>query len=241
MAERASSRRAADAEFLAHHPRASVTADIVVFTLIDGALHVLLVVRGGPPFAGTHALPGGFLQVGAGGKGGEPLDDAAARELVEETGLSRAQVLLEQLGAFGTPGRDPRGRVITVAYFALVRPELAGFVKAGSDAAAAGWFPAAALPPLAFDHAAIVDAALARMRRDVDRGPLALHLAPQTFTIAELRAVHEALHGRALDPGNFRRRFLKLVDDGVVVPAPGKRVTTKKPARVWRAGKARRG
>jgi 8-oxo-dGTP diphosphatase len=222
-------------EFLSHRPRPSVTVDTVVLTLLEGKLQVLLVVRGAPPFQGASALPGGFVVVGSGGKGGESLDDAAARELVEETGLSRAQVLLDQVGAFGTPGRDPRGRVITVAYFALVRPELAGFVRAGSDAAAAAWAPVSALPPLAFDHARIIDATLARMRRDIDRGPLALHLAPATFTITELRAVHEALHGRALDAGNFRRRFLKLVESGVVEPASGKRVTAKKPARVWRS------
>lgn len=221
--------------------RPSVTVDMVILTLLpagrDGELQVLLVERGAPPFERTLALPGGFVQVGAGGRGGEHLDDAAARELVEETGLSRAQVLLDQVGAFGAPGRDPRGRVITVAYFALVRPELAPFVRAGSDARAARWVPVRSVAgeKLAFDHARILDATLARMRRDVDRGPLALHLAPETFSIAELRAVHEALHGRPLDPGNFRRRFLRLVDDGVVVPAPGKRVTGKKQAGLWRA------
>jgi len=222
-------------EFLPHVARPAVAVDIVVLTLLSRALHVLLIARDRPPFEGQLALPGGFVHVDAGGKGGEPLDDAAARELVEEAGLSRAQVALDQLGAFGAPGRDPRGRTITVAYFALVRPEVAQFVKAGSDARAATWLPVHALPPLAFDHNAIVDAALARMRRDVDRGPLALHLAPATFTIAELRAVHEALHGRALDGPNFRRRFQKLLDDGVVVTAPGRRVTGRRPARVYRA------
>src|SRR5262249_33499538 len=111
--------------------------------------------------------------------------------------------------------------------------------KAGSDAAAAGWFPTSKLPSLAFDHRAIIDATLERMRRDVDRGPLALHLAPETFTIAELRRVHEALHGHVLDAGNFRRRFLRLVESGAVESAAGKRVTTRKPAKVWRQKRAR--
>jgi 8-oxo-dGTP diphosphatase len=222
-------------EFLPHIARPSVTVDIVVFTLIDGALHILVIERDRDPFKGQLALPGGFVQIGAGGKGGEPLDDAAARELVEETGLSRAQVALDQLGAFGKPGRDPRGRTITVAYFALVRPEIAKFTKAGSDARDAKWMGIHELPKLAFDHNAIVEAALSRMRRDVDRGTLALDLVPETFTIAELRAVHEALHGKALDPANFRRRFQKLLDDGVVKAAPGKRVTARRPAQVFRA------
>jgi 8-oxo-dGTP diphosphatase len=202
---------------------------------LDSQLNVLLIERDREPYAGQLALPGGFVHVGPGGKGGEPLDDAAARELVEETGLSRAQVALDQLAAFGTPGRDPRGRTITVAYFALVRPEVARFVNAGSDARAAKWIRVGALPPLAFDHNMIVDAALQRMRHEVDRGALALHLAPQTFTIAELRAVHEALLGRALDPPNFRRKLQRLIDDGAVKPAAGKRVTARRPARVYRA------
>jgi 8-oxo-dGTP diphosphatase len=222
-------------EFLPGFARPSVTVDVVVLTLIDRVLHVLVVERGVAPYRGKLALPGGFVQVGRGGRGGESLDDAAARELVEETGLSRAQVLLDQVGAFGKPGRDPRGRVVTVAYTALVRPELARFVRAGSDAAAARWLRVDHARDLAFDHDVILAATLERMRRDIDRGPLALHLAPETFTIAELRAVHEALHGKALDAGNFRRRFLRLVERGDVEPAAGKRVTSKKPARVWRA------
>jgi 8-oxo-dGTP diphosphatase len=221
-------------EFLPHIARPSVTVDIVVFTLLDGALNILLIERDRDPFKGQLALPGGFVHIGTGGKGGEPLDDAAARELVEETGLSRAQVALDQLGAFGKPGRDPRGRTITIAYFALVRPEVAKFTKAGSDARAAKWIAVNAFPKLAFDHNDIVDAALARMRRDVDRGTLALDLVPATFTIAELRAVHEALHSKSLDPANFRRRFQKLLEDGVVKSAPGKRVTARRPAQVFR-------
>lgn len=235
--------------FLPDVVRPSVAVDVVILTLLPGEastssgreLHVLLVERGVDPFRGALALPGGFLHVGAGGVGGEHLDDAAARELVEETGLSRAQVLLEQVGAFGAPGRDPRGRVITVAYFALVRPELARYVRAGSDAAGAHWLPVTSLgvTPLAFDHKRIIEATLTQMRTEVDRGPLALHLAPKTFTVAELRAVHEALHGRKLDAGNFRRRFARLVESGVVVAASGKRITGRKHAALWQASGGR--
>ena len=226
--------RATSSSFIDTIPRPSVTVDMVVLTIADAALRVLLVERGRQPFKGQLALPGGFVRVDEGGRGGEALDDAAARELVEETGLSRAQVLLDQVGAFGKPGRDPRGRVITVAYAALVRPEVAAFVRAGSDAAAARWVNANDAKGLAFDHDAILRAALAKVRADVDRGTAGLHLAPSTFTVAELRAVHEALHGRPLDPGNFRRRFQRLVEEGVIERAPGKRVTGRKQASVWR-------
>ncbi len=223
--------------FLPEVVRPSVTVDMVILTILDSALSLLLVDRGVDPFKGKLALPGGFVHVGDGGRGGESLDDAAARELVEETGLSRAQVLLTQIGAFGTPGRDPRGRVITVAYTALVRPEVATFVRAGSDAAAARWLPVAKARGLAFDHDAIVRATLARVRHDVERTSTVLHLAPETFSVAELRVVFEALLGRALDAGNFRRRFLRLVEDGVVVKAPGTRVTGRKRAQVFRAAR----
>jgi 8-oxo-dGTP diphosphatase len=225
------------AEFLPDVSRPSVTVDMVVLTILDGALSVLVVERGGAPFQGQLALPGGFVHVGEGGRGGESLDDAAARELVEETGLSRAQVLLTQIGAFGAPGRDPRGRVITVAYTALVRPEVAAFVRAGSDAAAARWVSVTQARSLAFDHDAIVRATLERVRHDVERTSTALHLAPETFSIAELRAVFEALLGRTLDAGNFRRRFLRLLEDGVIEKAPGTRVTARKRAQVFRAAR----
>lgn len=208
---------------------------MVILTILEGALHILVVERGGRPFQGELALPGGFVHIGEGGRGGESLDDAAARELVEETGLSRAQVLLTQIGAFGRPGRDPRGRVITVAYAALVRPEVAAFVRAGSDAAAARWSPLSALPPLAFDHNAIVAVTLARVRAEVDRTAIALHLAPEVFSVAELRTVFQALHGHPLDAGNFRRRFLRMLEDGVIEQTRGTRVTGRKRAQVFRA------
>jgi 8-oxo-dGTP diphosphatase len=218
--------------------RPSVTVDMVILTILEGSLHVLVVERGREPFPGALALPGGFVHIDDGGRGGESLDQAAARELLEETGLSRAQVSLTQVGACGRPGRDPRGRVITVAYRALVRPEIAPFVKAGSDAAAARWSRVSTLPHLAFDHDAIVAATLRGVRHDVDRTGIALHLAPEVFSVAELRTVFQALNDRAIDAGNFRRRFLRLVEDGVIERAKGTRVTGRKRAQVFRTARA---
>jgi len=236
--------------FLEHYrpgdfPRPSVTVDLVVFTVIDKLLHVLFVRRNEHPFKGSWALPGGFVRVSDDRKDqGEDLDEAAHRELLEETGLSHtasASVFLEQVRTFGRPGRDPRMRVISVAYYALVRPTLVPLIRAGGDVSHAKWFDVAELveskkgrPELAFDHAEILDAALARMRADLDRTAIAFELVPETFTIQELRAVHEAIRGETLDPGNFRKRFLRLIEDGVIEPARGKRPTASKPASVYR-------
>ena len=132
-------------------------------------------------------------------------------------------------------------RVISVAYYALVRPTLVPLIRAGGDVSHAKWFDVTELTEstkarteLAFDHAEILDAALARMRTDLDRTGIAFELVPETFTIQELRAVHEAIRGEALDPGNFRKRFLRLIEDGMIEPARGKRPTASKPASVYR-------
>jgi 8-oxo-dGTP diphosphatase len=213
-----------------------VTVDIVVFTIVDAELRVLLARRGGHPDKGKWALPGGFVRVGASRKAqGEDLDEAAERELLEETGL-RSKVYLEQLHAFGKPGRDPRMRVISVAYYALVRPTLVPLVRAGGDVDRVRWFAVAEASrlDLAFDHADILTLALARARERIDASPIAFELVPDTFSIPELRAVHEAVKGHPLDPGNFRKRFFRMVEDGYLEPAPGKRITASKPARVYR-------
>jgi 8-oxo-dGTP diphosphatase len=217
------------------YPRPAVAVDLVVLTLVDAVLHVLLVRRGEAPFKGRWALPGGFVRVGEDDPG-EDLDAAAARELQEETGLPAKSMYLEQLAAFGAARRDPRMRVITIAYFALVRPGLVPFVKAGGDAEKARFWPldeALALP-LAFDHEAILAAGLARVRDSIDRTSIAFELVPETFTIPELRAVFEGVKGEALDPGNFRKKVTRMLDDGLLVPAPGKRITGGKPAKVYR-------
>jgi 8-oxo-dGTP diphosphatase len=213
-----------------------VTVDIVIFTIVDAELRVLLVRRGEHPDKGKWALPGGFVRVGTSRKAqGEGLDEAAERELIEETGL-HSKIYLEQLHAFGKPGRDPRMRVISVAYYALVRPMLVPLVRAGGDVDRVRWFSVADAGrlDLAFDHADILAVALSRARDRIDTSTIAFELVADTFTIPELRAAHEAVKGHPLDPGNFRKRFFRMVEDGLLEPAPGKRITASKPARVYR-------
>lgn len=218
------------------YPRPSVAVDLVVFTIIDADLKVLLIRRGEKP-AGEIALPGGFVRVGMTETDqGESVDAAAARELEEETGLPAARCYLEQLYTFGDANRDSRGRVISVAYYALIRPTLAPLVRAGGDAMGAMWVSVSEVKPhkLAFDHGRILEVGLERIRGKLDHSDIAFALVPETFSIPELRAVHEVVKGQAHDKGNFRRRFQRMLEDGVIEPAVGKRITTKKPAKVYR-------
>jgi len=184
---------------LEDYPRPAVTVDVVIFTLRDGDLQVLLVRRKKPPFQGMWALPGGFVRID------ESLEDAALRELEEETGVR--DVYLEQLYTFGDPDRDPRGRVITVAYFALV-PANAVHACAGDDAAEARWWSMYHLPPLAFDHADILAYALQRLRYKLEYTAVGFELLPETFTLSELQAAYEVILGEKLDKRNFRRKIL---------------------------------
>jgi 8-oxo-dGTP diphosphatase len=221
-------------------PRPSVTVDLVIFTVVDRDLRVLLVERNEHPFKGRWALPGGFVRVKDDRKDqGEDLDAAAVRELEEETGLASGEaghIFLDQVRTFGRPARDPRMRVISVAYYALVRPTLVPLIRAGGDVAHAKWFslPLLSKEALAFDHREILDAALARARADLDRTAIAFELVPDTFTIPELRAVHEAIRGETLDPGNFRKKVLRMIEDGLIDEAKGKRPTVSKPASIYR-------
>ncbi len=228
------------------YPRPAVTVDVALVTVVDTDLKVLLIRRGEAPFAGSWALPGGFVRVDESGtQRGETLDAAARRELAEETGLASDSIYLEQLGAFGAPLRDPRGRVISIAYCALLDPELRGtlavkgkaVLRAGTDAADARWFSVAeevTRLELAFDHREILDAALLRLRSRLDTSTVAFELVPPTFTIGELREVFEAIRGESLDAANFRRRVERMQDDGLIASAPGKRRTGTKPAKVYR-------
>ena len=186
----------------------AVTVDLVMLTIREGALCALLIRRAIPPYQGAAALPGGFVLPD------EDLDDAAERELVEETGL-RGAGHLEQLGSYGTPGRDPRGRVVTIAYLALV-PD-APSPRAGSDAAAADWVPVTKLPDLAFDHGRILADGIERARAKLEYTPLAAAFCPPEFTIAELRHVYEAVWATKLDPRNFHRKVTST--DGFVEAA----------------------
>jgi len=204
-----------------------VTVDIVIFTLRKGSLQVLLVKRGVPPFEGQYAIPGGFI------RGDESLEEAALRELHEETGVRN--VFLEQLYTFGDPKRDPRGRVITVAYYALIASDKLSLV-AGADAAEAQWFPASSLPPLAFDHKSILDYALERLRNKLEYTTVGFQLVPEKFTLGELQAVYEAILGRQLDKRNFRRKLSLL---GILKPLREWQRTGRKPAQLFRFAAAR--
>lgn len=190
------------------YPRAALTVDCVVFGFDEGSLKVLLIQRDLEPFAGRWALPGGFVEVD------EPLDEAARRELAEETGLR--DIFLEQLYSFGTPGRDPRERVVSVAYYALV--SLAGHKpEAATDAREAAWFAVDGTPALAFDHREILATALARLRGKVRYEPIGFELLPSRFTLGQLQHLYEVVLEERLDKRNFRKKILGmglLVDTG---------------------------
>lgn len=199
-----------------------VTVDIVIFTVRERTLQVLLVRRGVPPFEGQYAIPGGFILEG------ESLEQAAKRELQEETGVR--DVFLEQLYSFGDPARDPRGRIITVAYYALISSER-NSLAAGSDASEARWFLMSELPALAFDHKQILDYAVERLRNKLEYTTVGFQLLPEKFTLGELQSVYETILGRRLDKRNFRRKIALL---GVLKPLREWQRAGRKPARLYR-------
>lgn len=226
-------------------PRAAVTVDLIVLTIRDDQLVALLVRRGIPPFQGKLALPGGFVAPD------ETLAEAAARELTEETGLitdlgrepgqpADGLVHLEQLASYGDPGRDPRQRVVTVAYLALA-PGLPA-PRAGSDAADASWMPAAALlawpaAELAFDHRAILADGVERARAKLEYSPLAAAFCPAEFTVGQLRRIYETVWGTRLDPRNFHRKVTGT--PGFLRPADAMTAGERgRPARLYRKGDA---
>ncbi|MFG2131055.1 NUDIX domain-containing protein [Streptomyces sp. NPDC048751] len=215
----------------AHEPFA-VTVDLAVFTLREGALHVLLVERGQEPYAGHWALPGGFVQPD------ESAETAARRELAEETGLSDVRGLhLEQLRTYSEPDRDPRMRVVSVAFAALLPhpPEPHG----GSDASDARWVPYDSAGPLAFDHDTILADAHERVGAKLEYTCLATAFCPPEFTLGELQEVYETVWGTGLDRPNFRRKVLST--PGFVEAVPGAARLTGgrgKPAALYRAGTA---
>ena len=175
----------------------AVTADCVMLTWEDDTLKVLLIQRGGEPYKGEWAFPGGFLRMN------ETAMEGALRELREETALEPSAI--KELGVFSDLDRDPRERVITIAYYAIVKP---GAVVGGDDAAAAAWFPVDELPPLAFDHDKIFRAALERLRRDIYFEPVGFDLLDEEFTFPELKKLYEAILGKKFDRANFQRKIL---------------------------------
>jgi 8-oxo-dGTP diphosphatase len=205
------------------HPRPAVSVDCAVFGVLDGSLQVLLIQRDVPPFEGTWALPGGFLQID------ETLEDAAKRELEEETGVSISY--LQQVSVFSGIDRDPRGRVITVAYFALVKQ--ADFQpRGGTDARNAAWYPVTRLPPLAFDHREILEAASEHLKLEIQRQPLAFELLPAKFTLFQLQTLYEAVLERAVDKRNFRK---KMTSDRLLVALEEfEKNVKRRPARLYR-------
>ena len=215
-------------------PAFAVTVDVVILTMVDEQLQVLLIQRGQAPFERMWAIPGGFKLPT------ETLDEAARRELAEETGVDAASLLV-QFGAYGDPQRDPRMNVVTVGYLAVLRD--VGRIAAGTDAIAASLVPVSDVLDgrleLAFDHLDIVNDAIARVRSDLEVTGLAAAFVGTTFTLAELRAVYEAVWGVKLDSANFRRSV--AADNAWVIPT-GRRAPSGavggKPAELFKAGKA---
>lgn len=205
------------------HEQPGVAVDIILFTIVEKELKVLLIRRELPPFEGAWALPGGFVRID------ETLDQAARRELHEETGLEVRW--LEQLYTFGALDRDPARRVISVSYFALVDSSALD-PHAGSDAAGVAWHPVGELPPLAFDHETIVSLALDRLRYKTEYAPVAFQLLPGEFTLSELQAVYEVILGRPLDKRNFRRKVRAL--DILEVTGNERRERRGRPAHLYR-------
>ncbi len=178
-----------------------ITVDCVIFGYKEGELMIALIERKNPPFKGSWAIPGGFIE------GDETVEEGAIRELKEETGID--DIYLEQFHVFSKPKRDPRGRVITVAFFALINSEQFELV-ANEDAAKAQWWSAYDLPHLAFDHALIFEKALEALRNTIRIKPIAFELLPKYFTLTQLQLLYEQIFGMKIDKRNFRKKIQKL-------------------------------
>lgn len=206
------------------YPRPAVTVDCVIFGLDESSLlKVLLIQRANDPYKDYWALPGGFVDMN------EDLKTAALRELEEETGLK--DVFIEQLFTFGDPGRDPRGRVISIAYYALVNLSRYA-LKAASDAREVRWFEVDQLPDLAFDHARILSIAVNRLRSKVRYQPIGFELLPEVFTLTQLQKLYETILGvkESLNKRNFRTRILKM---GVLKQVGKQKGVAHRPAKLY--------
>lgn len=194
------------------YPRPSVTTDCVIFGFDGNEVKVLLIERANEPFGGYWAFPGGFLDMD------ESAEDCAKRELKEETGLDN--VFIEQLYTFTNPNRDPRGRVVTIVYYALIK-QGDYVVTAGDDAAQAQWFSLNEIPPLAFDHDNILEVAINRIKGKIRYQPIGFELLDEKFTIPELQHLYEAILGVQLDRRNFSR---KIMATGLLIPLEEKKI-----------------
>lgn len=210
------------------YPHPAVTVDCVVFGLGENQLQLLLIERGVAPFKGSWALPGGFVKID------EDSDTAARRELEEESGVK--DIYLEQLYTFSTVNRDPRERVISISYYALIKPETKK-LTASTDALQARWFNIDELPELAFDHAEIVSTALERLKGKVRYQPVGFELLPDKFTLSQLQKVYEIILGRELDKRNFRKKIHStglILDTGDMESG-----VSRRPAKFYRFDKER--
>ena len=205
------------------YPHPAVTTDIVIFTMRDERLQLLLIKRREAPYRGKWALPGGFLQIK------ETIDECAVRELEEETGVSN--VYLEQLYTFGEVKRDPRERVISVAYFALI-PSNKLDIRPSSDADAVGWFGMNELPKLAFDHNEIVEKAYERLTAKLRYSTIAFQFLPKEFTLTELQNVYEIILQESIDKRNFRKSIFAL--DAIIETKKMQSEGAHRPAKLYK-------
>jgi 8-oxo-dGTP diphosphatase len=210
------------------HTYLRLAVDLAILTVREDALQALVITRANEPFRGKPALPGGFL------RGDEDIEDAAVRELAEETGLDGTRLHLEQLRAYGAPGRDPRGRVVSIAFLTIM-PDLP-LPTAGSDARSAAWAPVEKVRgTLSFDHDQILDEAVERARTRLEFTTLATTFCGPSFTIGDLRNVYEVVWGHKLDPRNFNRKVLNT--PGFVEPTGERRIPeVGRPAALYRPG-----
>ncbi len=209
-------------------PHPAVTVDACLFTILDEELKILLIRRAVDPYKGDWALPGGFIRMD------ENLDTAVQRELEEETGASG--FYFEQLETFSQIDRDPRERVISVAYFALA-PAAHVVLKADTDAAEAAWHPVDELPPLAFDHSTIVNRAVQRVRAKAEYSTVVFEFLPEEFTVSDVRQVYETVQGVAIDKRNFQKW---LTSRDLIEPTGEKRTGSHRPAEHFRLKPAKR-